>query len=65
MRNCERCKEREAVFAVQYVGDDKPSVSLLGSHYRGFRVTRLCEECKDAILAEANKTNQTIPEVET
>jgi len=51
-RACDSCKERLAEWAVQYVGDDKPSVTTLGSHYRGFRVLRLCEACKEDLVKQ-------------
>jgi hypothetical protein len=55
MSKCQRCRQLPAIWALQYVGDDRPSVSLLGSHYRGFRVTKLCGACKDTVLQEAAK----------
>ena len=47
IRRCEICKEREAIWAMQYVGEDTPTFSTLGSHYRGFRVVKVCDECKE------------------
>jgi hypothetical protein len=45
---CQNCHEHEAIWAMQFVGQDTPTYSRLGSHYRGFRVTKLCDECKRA-----------------
>ena len=44
-RKCELCHEREAVYAMQYIADIVPSLYALGSHIRGFKITRVCPEC--------------------
>ena len=44
-RKCELCHEREAVYAMQYISDIVPSLYTLGSHIRGFKITRVCAEC--------------------
>ena len=53
MKKCERCKRMnketigEALWAWQPFGpDEQPSYSLLGSHYRGFPVIKICDDCK-------------------
>ena len=51
MRKCERCEQRPAEWALQYIGDDRPTFTTLGSHYRGFRLTKLCDLCKEALQA--------------
>lgn len=43
---CQRCKVRPAVWAVQNIAGEV-SVTTLGSHYRGFPVVKVCDECKD------------------
>jgi len=45
-RLCTVCREREAVWARQYIGSDSPEYYRLGYHIRGFPVVKLCEECK-------------------
>ena len=50
VRTCEICKAQEAVYAVQCVADEEPTLSTLGSHYRGFPiVARVCGDCGDKI----------------
>jgi len=44
-QKCELCREREAVYAMQYISDIVPSLYTLGSHIRGFKITRVCAEC--------------------
>ena len=51
-RACESCKQRLAEWAVQYVGADKPTVTTLGSHYRGFKVLRICDKCKEDLVKQ-------------
>lgn len=47
---CTQCNERPAIWALQYVGDDRPTLTTLGSHYRGWRiVARLCSECAEEV----------------
>lgn len=41
---CQRCKVRPAVWAVQNIAGEV-SVTTLGSHYRGFPVVKVCDEC--------------------
>jgi hypothetical protein len=52
-RACDQCKERPAEWAVQYIAEDRPTVSTLGSHYRGFQVLRLCDKCKEDLVKQA------------
>ena len=47
MMKCQVCKRNEAIWAMQYIGEDRPTFSTLGSHYRGFKVTKVCDECKE------------------
>ena len=44
-RKCELCHEREAVYAMQYIAGITPNLYTLGSHVRGFQITRVCAEC--------------------
>ena len=44
-RMCEHCKTEEAVYAMQYIASDEPSLYTLGSHIRGFPVIRVCSRC--------------------
>ena len=44
---CRICRCREAEWAAQLVGSDTPTFSTLGSHYRGFRVVTVCDECRE------------------
>lgn len=53
-RLCEVCHEREAIWAAQFVGEDTPSFYTLGGHIRGFKVTRVCDECKEAMTLRAS-----------
>lgn len=47
---CQACKEQEVAWAWQPFGpDEKPDCyTLLGSHYRGFPVIKVCDTCKSA-----------------
>ena len=49
---CQLCKINEAEWAMQFIGEDKPTFSFLGSHYRGFAVTKVCDECKERELGK-------------
>lgn len=51
MTTCKRCNKREAIWAMQYMdGPNKPpSFSFLGSHYRGYKVTKVCDPCRQSI----------------
>ena len=48
MVKCQQCGKRPAVWAVQDIAGEL-AISTLGNHYRGFRVTKLCDECKDMV----------------
>lgn len=51
---CTRCKQNEAVYAMQHIGEDKPSFYALGWHVRGFKVVaKVCQACADKIREEA------------
>lgn len=43
---CQLCKFNPAVHAMQYIADETPSFYALGSHIRGFPVTKVCDACK-------------------
>jgi len=53
MSKCRVCKLSEAEWAWQPFGPDEGigSFALLGNHYRGFPVVKICEQCKDDIQA--------------
>ena len=46
MPTCRRCKEKEAVYALQYLDGDNPTFYLLGNHIRGFGVGKVCDDCR-------------------
>ena len=60
---CQLCHEREADWALQYIGSDEPMVYALGYHIRGFRVTKVCWECAERTRNEyvraQNRVNDT------
>lgn len=47
MATCQICKTNEAIWAAQYIEGDEPTFSFLGSHYRGFKMVKVCDECKE------------------
>lgn len=47
MTKCQLCKQNEAEWAMQFVAEDTPSFSALGSHYRGFTVEKVCDHCRN------------------
>jgi hypothetical protein len=47
MIHCQVCKKREAIWATQFIGENIPTFSLLGSHVRGFSVVKVCDVCKE------------------
>lgn len=51
---CQVCKQNEAIWAMQYMdGPDKPPVFMCpGWHYRGWKVTKVCDECKDRLSTQ-------------
>jgi len=49
MSKCQLCKTDPAEWAMQYIGEDTPTFTTLGSHYRGFRVTKVCDHCKQSL----------------
>lgn len=66
MAKCQLCRERRASWAMQYVAEDRPSFYRLGSHIRGFRVYKVCSECKEeAIAAYRNESSELVPEGES
>ena len=48
MVKCRICHENIALWAWQPFGPGKPSegFTLLGNHYRGYPVIKICESCK-------------------
>lgn len=48
MPKCQICHQNEAMWAMQYVASEIPSFTTLGSHYRGFHVTKVCDACREA-----------------
>lgn len=54
MSKCQICKQNEATWAMQFVGEDHPSFSFLGWHYRGFKVTKVCGDCYVACLGKSH-----------
>jgi len=51
---CAICRHARTIHAFQPFGpDDKPLFTALGSHYRGFPVIPVCDECKQRILSGA------------
>lgn len=54
---CTQCKRDPAEWALQYIAEDRPTFSTLGSHVRGFRiVARLCWNCKEILLGALART---------
>ena len=51
MRKCQSCRKGEALWAWQPFGPDESlqSFTALGSHYRGFPVITICDECKGKV----------------
>lgn len=47
MRKCKYTKgcQNEAIWAMQFIGEDKPSFYAFGWHIRGFKVTPVCDDC--------------------
>ena len=50
---CQLCQANEATCAMQFIGEARPSFSWLGSHYRGFPVTKVCDDCAELALPAA------------
>jgi|GEM_PF-4747168 len=51
---CEICKQKESDYAMQYIASDMPSFYSLGWHIRGFKVIKVCNDCRKKII-EKNK----------
>ena len=49
MRKCRYTKDCKnvATWAMQFIGEDKPTLYVLGWHARGFTVNPVCDECKE------------------
>lgn len=58
---CQVCKQAEAVYAMQYIGEEEPSFYRLGYHIRGFTMTKVCAECAELLKP---KGTELPPEVE-
>ena len=52
--NCQHCHQYSAEWAWQPFGPDDSilSFTLLGSHYRGFPVLKVCDNCKLTVESE-------------
>lgn len=44
---CQVCRLNEAQYAAQKIAEEAFTFSLLGSHYRGFKVVKVCATCKE------------------
>jgi len=64
-RACTQCERDPAEWALQYIAEDKPTFSTLGSHVRGFKiVARLCWNCREILLgALPRPLTQPIPDL--
>lgn len=58
---CQVCKQAEAIYAMQYIGEEEPSFYRLGYHIRGFTMTKVCAECAELLKP---KGTELPPEVE-
>lgn len=47
MVKCQKCQTGEAIWARQEVVTGRPCFTLLGSHYRGWTVIKVCDDCKN------------------
>lgn len=54
MTKCQICRFDQAEWAMQFVGEDRPTFTTPGNHYRGFRVTKVCDGCRAVALAVAD-----------
>ena len=54
---CEHCHTESAEFAVQDIAGEF-SVTVLGEHYRGFPMIKLCWNCKEAAIKEHEAHSQ-------
>lgn len=54
MTKCQLCKRTEADWAMQFIGEERPTFTTLGSHYRGFAVTKVCSDCQAVAQAAAD-----------
>lgn len=60
---CQVCKNQEATWAEQFIGENVPSWYWLGWHQRGWSVTKVCDQCKESYpdrLIEALAAKTTI-----
>jgi hypothetical protein len=46
MVKCQKCQTGEALWARQELETGHPCFTLLGSHYRGWTVVKVCTACK-------------------
>jgi len=60
---CQICKVGEALFAMQHIAEETPTFTTLGSHYRGFKVTKTCDSCRKKItegFSRVDKIRQSV-----
>ena len=57
---CIWCGEREATWAWQIIAGES-AMTLLGSHYRGFPMQKLCADCKDIVQAWIESDQESDP----
>lgn len=55
---CQLCRKNEAVWSMQYIAEDKPTFAVPGWHYRGFKVTKVCDECQKVIEEKGYTADQ-------
>lgn len=60
MRKCKSCGKGEAIYLLQYVASDKPSIYTPGNHIRGFRTIPICQECADRISSAAEGVDEKV-----
>jgi hypothetical protein len=46
MKKCEICKRNTADYYMQFIGEDKPSFYRAGYHIRGFKIVKICDDCR-------------------
>lgn len=68
MRKCKLCKSEEAVYAMQWIDNKKPSFHPLGEHVPGFSVIPVGHVCaakesdKASLAYEASLSNERQPD---
>ena len=51
---CKICQTNGAEWAMQFIGENKPSFYAIGWHMRGFAVTKICEICRQEEIKKWN-----------